>query len=102
MLRTLTGILAVPGVSDVTRMGWPTLRANCSARARSSPRSTSYVKPRPGARRGLTPVMAVIGAGSSADRTIVALNAALAAARDGVKVLMIDADHIRRTRSRTR
>jgi Mrp family chromosome partitioning ATPase len=38
--------------------------------------------------------MAVIGAGSSADRTVVALNAALAAARDGVKVLMIDADHI--------
>jgi Mrp family chromosome partitioning ATPase len=37
--------------------------------------------------------MAVIGAGSSADRTVVALNAALAAARDGVKVLVIDADH---------
>ena len=45
--------------------------------------------------------MAVIGAGSSADRTVVALNAALAAARDGVKVLMIDADHAS-TRSRTR
>jgi Mrp family chromosome partitioning ATPase len=42
---------------------------------------------------GLTPVMAMIGAGNSADRTVVALNAALAAARDGVKVLMIDADH---------
>jgi uncharacterized protein involved in exopolysaccharide biosynthesis/Mrp family chromosome partitioning ATPase len=92
VLRTLTGILAVPGVSDVTRMGWPTLRANvppgafvaaihqlCETATRRSP--------------GLTPVMAVIGAGGSADRTVVALNAALAAARDGVKVLMIDADH---------
>jgi Mrp family chromosome partitioning ATPase len=43
--------------------------------------------------------MAVIGAGSSADRTIVALNAALAAARDGVKVLVIDADHAGRALS---
>jgi uncharacterized protein involved in exopolysaccharide biosynthesis/Mrp family chromosome partitioning ATPase len=93
VLRTLTGILAVPGVSDVTRMGWPTLRANtppgafvtaihqlCETATKRSPGS-------------LTPVMAMIGAGSSADRTVVALNAALAAARDGVRVLMIDADH---------
>lgn len=93
MLRTLTGILAVPGVSDVTRMGWPTLRANVPPGAfvaaihqlceTATKRSS-----------GATPVMAVIGAGSGADRTVVALNAALAAARDGVKVLMIDADHI--------
>jgi uncharacterized protein involved in exopolysaccharide biosynthesis/Mrp family chromosome partitioning ATPase len=93
VLRTLTGILAVPGVSDVTRMGWPTLRANLTSSAfvaaihqlcETATRRAS----------GLTPVMAVIGAGNSADRTVVALNAALAAARDGVKVLMIDADHI--------
>jgi uncharacterized protein involved in exopolysaccharide biosynthesis/Mrp family chromosome partitioning ATPase len=93
VLRTLTGILAVPGVSDVTRMGWPTLRANLPSGAfvaaihqlcETATRRAS----------GLTPVMAVIGAGGSADRTVVALNAALAAARDGVKVLMIDADHI--------
>jgi uncharacterized protein involved in exopolysaccharide biosynthesis/Mrp family chromosome partitioning ATPase len=92
VLRTLTGILAVPGVSDVTRMGWPTLRANVPPGAfvaaihqlcETATRRSS----------GLTPVMAVIGAGSSAGRTVVALNAALAAARDGVKVLMIDADH---------
>jgi uncharacterized protein involved in exopolysaccharide biosynthesis/Mrp family chromosome partitioning ATPase len=93
ILRTLTGILAAPGVSDLTRMGWPTLRANVPPGAfvaaihqlcETATRRAS----------GLTPVMAVIGAGSSADRTVVALNAALAAARDGVKVLMIDADHI--------
>jgi uncharacterized protein involved in exopolysaccharide biosynthesis/Mrp family chromosome partitioning ATPase len=92
VLRTLTGILAVPGVSDVTRMSWPTLRANVPAGAfvaaihqlceTATKRSS-----------GLTPVMTVIGTGGGADRTVVALNAALAAARDGVKVLMIDADH---------
>jgi uncharacterized protein involved in exopolysaccharide biosynthesis/Mrp family chromosome partitioning ATPase len=92
VLRTLTGILAVGGTADVTRMGWPTLRANVPPGAfvaaihqlcETATRRSS----------GLTPVMAVIGAGGSADRTVVALNAALAAARDGVKVLMIDADH---------
>jgi Mrp family chromosome partitioning ATPase len=98
VLRTLTGILAVPGVSDVTRMGWPTLRATLAPAAfvaaihqlcETATRRAS----------GLTPVMAVIGAGSSADRTVVALNAALAAARDGVKVLIIDADHAGRALS---
>jgi Mrp family chromosome partitioning ATPase/capsular polysaccharide biosynthesis protein len=94
VLRTLTGILAVPGVSDVTRMGWPTLRTNVPPGAfvaaihqlceTATKRSS-----------GLTPVMAVIGAGDSAGRTVVTLNAALAAARDGVTVLMIDADHAR-------
>jgi uncharacterized protein involved in exopolysaccharide biosynthesis/Mrp family chromosome partitioning ATPase len=92
VLRTLTGILAVPGVSDVTRMGWPTLRANVAPGAfvaavhQLCETATKRAS-------GLTPVMAVVGAGGSADRTVVALNAALAAARDGVKVLMVDADH---------
>jgi uncharacterized protein involved in exopolysaccharide biosynthesis/Mrp family chromosome partitioning ATPase len=92
VLRTLTGILAVPGVSDVTRMGWPTLRVNLPPGAfvaaihQLCETATMHAS-------GQTPVMAVIGAGSSTDRTVVALNAALAAARDGVKVLMIDADH---------
>jgi len=93
VLRTLTGILAVSGLSDVTRMGWPTLRAGtvpaafieaigqlCLTAAKRSP-------------EGKTPVLAVIGAGSGEDRTVAALNLALAAARDGTKVLMIDADH---------
>ena len=38
------------------------------------------------------PVMAVIGSGPDQDRSIAALNIALAAARDGAKVLLIDAD----------
>jgi uncharacterized protein involved in exopolysaccharide biosynthesis/Mrp family chromosome partitioning ATPase len=93
VLRTLTGILAVPGVSDVTRMGWPTLRANTPPGAFVTAihqLCETTTKRSPG---GLTPVMAMIGAGNSAGRTVVALNAALAAARDGVRVLMIDADH---------
>jgi Mrp family chromosome partitioning ATPase len=39
-------------------------------------------------------VMAVIGAGSSQERCIATLNIALAAARDGARVLVIDADHV--------
>jgi uncharacterized protein involved in exopolysaccharide biosynthesis/Mrp family chromosome partitioning ATPase len=98
VLRTLTGILAVPGVSDLTRMGWPTLRANAPQGAFVAAIHQLCVT---ATRRasGRTPVMAVIGAGSSADRTVVALNAALAAARDGVKVLVIDADHAGRALS---
>jgi uncharacterized protein involved in exopolysaccharide biosynthesis/Mrp family chromosome partitioning ATPase len=98
VLRTLTGILTVPGVSDVTRMGWPTLRANVppGAFAAALHQLCETATKRSS---GLTPVMALIGAGGSADRTIVALNAALAAARDGVRVLMIDADHARRALS---
>jgi uncharacterized protein involved in exopolysaccharide biosynthesis/Mrp family chromosome partitioning ATPase len=98
VLRTLTGILAVPGVSDVTRMGWPTLRANLPSGAfvaaihQLCETATKHAS-------GLTPVMSMIGAGNSTDRTVVALNAALAAARDGVKVLMIDADHAQRALS---
>ncbi len=39
------------------------------------------------------PVMAVIGSGPATGRSIAALNIALSAARDGARVLMIDADH---------
>ncbi|MEA2822216.1 MAG: polysaccharide biosynthesis transport protein [Bradyrhizobium sp.] len=98
VLRTLTGILAVPGVSDLTRMGWPTLRAHAPQGAFVAAIHQLCVTAT-GRASGRTPVMAVIGAGSSADRTIVALNAALAAARDGVKVLVIDADHAGRALS---
>ena len=74
-------------------MGWPTLRAGFplttflnamrEMRAMLAKRSPADV----------APVMAVIGAGASEDRSIAALNVALAAARDGARVLMIDADH---------
>ncbi|HEY0911150.1 MAG TPA: exopolysaccharide transport family protein, partial [Bradyrhizobium sp.] len=93
VMRTLGGILASGGIPDVTRMGWPTLRAGF-------PMTTFLNAMRemraPLARRspaGATPVMAVIGTGAAKDRSIAALNIALAAARDGAKVLLIDADH---------
>lgn len=93
VMRTLGGILAIDGVPDVTRMGWPTLRSafppttllNAMREMRETRANRSAAN--------VTPVLGVIGAGASQDRTIVALNFALAAARDGAKVLMIDADH---------
>ncbi len=93
VMRTLSGILPIGGVADVTRMGWPTLRAGLPLTAflnamrdlratvtRRSPESTM-------------PVMAMLGAGVGKDRSIATMNVALAAARDGARVLMIDADH---------
>ena len=93
VMRTLGGILAIDGIPDVTRMGWPTLRStlppttllNAMREMREALATRSAAN--------VTPVLGVIGAGASQDRTIAALNFALAAARDGAKVLMIDADH---------
>jgi uncharacterized protein involved in exopolysaccharide biosynthesis len=93
VMRTLGGILKISGVPDATRLGWPTLRAGLplmsflnamremrAAVARRSPGNAM-------------PVITVIGAGAGIDRGIAALNIALGAARDGARVLMIDADH---------
>lgn len=98
-MRTLGGILATGGMPDLTRLGWPTLRAAFplttflnsmrDMRGALSRRSAANV----------APVMAVIGQGFGRDRSIVALNVALAAARDGARVLMIDADPERRALS---
>jgi uncharacterized protein involved in exopolysaccharide biosynthesis/Mrp family chromosome partitioning ATPase len=92
VMRTLGGILKTGGIPDLTQVGWPTLRAGLplmsflnamremrAAVARRSPGNAM-------------PVITVIGAGGSEDRSIAALNVALAAARDGASVLMIDAD----------
>jgi cellulose biosynthesis protein BcsQ len=91
-MRTLSGILKTGGIPDLTRVGWPTLRAaeplmgflNAMREMRAAVSRRS-----PG---NTMPVIAVIGAGASEDRDIAALNVALAAARDGARVLMIDAD----------
>ena len=93
VVRTLSGILTTGGIPDVTRMGWPTLRAGLPL--------TSYLNAMREMRAIVTrrspanaiPVLAAIGAGDGADRSITALNIALAATRDGARVLMIDADH---------
>jgi polysaccharide biosynthesis transport protein len=93
VMRTLGGILATGGIPDLTRLGWPTLRG-------TSPQTT-FLDAMREMREALTrrsaanvaPVLAMIGQGPSRDRSIVTLNVALAAARDGAKVLVIDADH---------
>jgi uncharacterized protein involved in exopolysaccharide biosynthesis/Mrp family chromosome partitioning ATPase len=94
VILTLGGILAAGTVPDLTRIGWPTLRMgfplttflNAMRDMRSPLRKRA---------KDATPVIAVIGTGPAQGRSMTALNIALAAARDGVKVLMIDADHTR-------
>jgi uncharacterized protein involved in exopolysaccharide biosynthesis/Mrp family chromosome partitioning ATPase len=93
LVRTLGGILPIGGIPDMTRIGWPTLRAGFplttflnamrEMREMLAKRSPADVPP----------VMVVIGAGNSEDRAIATLNVALAAARDGARVLIMDADH---------
>ena len=93
VIRTLGGIIATGGIPDLTRLGWPTLRATFPL--------TTFLDAMRGMREALgrrasanvAPVVAVIGQGASRDRSIVTLNVALAAARDDTRVLVIDADH---------
>ena len=92
VMLTLGSILAAGTIPDLTRIGWPTLRMGFPL--------TTFLNamrdmrtPLQKRAKDVTPVMAVVGTGPSQDRSITALNIALAAARDGVKVLMIDADH---------
>jgi uncharacterized protein involved in exopolysaccharide biosynthesis/Mrp family chromosome partitioning ATPase len=94
VIRTLSGILASGGITDLTRMGWPTLRtASVRTNFHNAMRDmrAALAKRSPA---GVTPVMAVIGEGAAQDRSIAAANITLAAAREGAKVLMIDADHV--------
>lgn len=93
VIRTLGGILAAGATVDLTRLGWPTLRPGFPLTALLNALRDmrgAVAKRSPGKR---VPVIAVIGAGNGEERSIAALNVALAAARDSVKVLMIDADH---------
>jgi len=93
VMRTLGGILATGGIPDLTRLGWPTLR---SAFPQTTLLNALREMRQALARRSaanVAPVLAVIGQGTGRDRSIVTLNVALAAARDGAKVLVIDADH---------
>ena len=99
VVRTLSGILTLGGIPDVTRFGWPTLRAGfplMSFLDAMREMRTTLARRSPA---NMMPVMAVIGAGTGEDRSIVALNVALAAARDGAKVLVIDADRATRALS---
>ena len=99
VMRTLSGILTIGGIPDVTRLGWPALRAGSPPttflNAMREIRATLARRSLPDA----MPVMAVIDAGADENRSIAALNIALAAARDGERVLMIDTDRLRRALS---
>jgi uncharacterized protein involved in exopolysaccharide biosynthesis/Mrp family chromosome partitioning ATPase len=93
VVRTLGGILTSGEIPDMTRIGWPALRAGFP--------STTFLNAMREMREMLAkrspadvpPVMVVMGAGANEDRAIATLNVALAAARDGANVLIIDADH---------
>jgi uncharacterized protein involved in exopolysaccharide biosynthesis/Mrp family chromosome partitioning ATPase len=92
VIRTLGGILQSGATAEVTRFGWPTLRPGFPMTAfLNALRDIRTAIGRRAPANGM-PVIAVVGAGTAADRSIAALNFALAAARDDAKVLMIDAD----------
>jgi uncharacterized protein involved in exopolysaccharide biosynthesis/Mrp family chromosome partitioning ATPase len=93
VMRTLSGILTSGGIADVTRMGWPTLRAGLPTMSFvDAVREMRAILAKRSPDKAM-PVVALIGSGAGEDRSIAALNVALAAARDGARVLMIDADH---------
>jgi uncharacterized protein involved in exopolysaccharide biosynthesis/Mrp family chromosome partitioning ATPase len=93
VVRTLGRIVQSGAAADVTRFGWPTLRAGFPL--------TTFLGALRDMRAGISrrspqnamPVVALIGAGAGEHRSIVALNFAIAASRDGARVLVIDADH---------
>jgi uncharacterized protein involved in exopolysaccharide biosynthesis len=93
VMRTLGGILTSSTILDVTRIGWPTLRMGFPLTTFLNAMRDMRAPLEKHAPNGIAPVIAVIGAGPAQGRSIAALNVALAAARDGVKVLMMDADH---------
>jgi Mrp family chromosome partitioning ATPase len=93
VIRTLGAILAIGGSPDVTRMGWPTMRTGLPPAAFFIAMRELRAALAKHSAADTTPVMAVIGPGTGKDRSIAALNVARAAARDGARVLMIDADH---------
>jgi uncharacterized protein involved in exopolysaccharide biosynthesis len=94
VMLTLGGILARGTIPDLTLIGWPTLRMGFPLTTFLNAMRDMRAPLAKRAPKDVAPVMAVIGTGPE-DRSIVSLNIALAAARDGVKVLMIDADYAR-------
>jgi uncharacterized protein involved in exopolysaccharide biosynthesis/Mrp family chromosome partitioning ATPase len=93
VIRTLGAILATGGGVDLTRIGWPTLRPGFPLTTLlNALRDMRGAMGRRAAGKTM-PVMALVGAGDTTGRSVTALNFALAAARDGSRVLMIDADH---------
>ena len=99
VIRTLSGILTTSGIADLTRLGWPTLRAASPLTTfPNAMREMSQALSRRSAANA-APILAVIGEGVGHGRSIVTSNVALAAARDGARVLVIDADRENRALS---
>lgn len=93
VIRTLGAILATGSGVDLTRVGWPTLRPGLPLTTLLNALRDMRAAMVRCAGGKTTPVMALVGAGDTTGRSVTALNFALAAARDGSRVLMIDADH---------
>jgi Mrp family chromosome partitioning ATPase len=93
VIRTLGAILAIGGGVDLTRIGWPTLRPGFPLTTLLNAWRDMRAAMARRAGGKIMPVMALVGAGDTTGRSVTALNFALAAARDGSRVLMIDADH---------
>ncbi|BAL79388.1 exopolysaccharide transport family protein [Bradyrhizobium cosmicum] len=93
VIHTLGAILATGGGVDLTRLGWPTLRPGFPLTTLlNSWRDMRAALARRADGKAM-PVIALVGAGDTTGRSVTALNFAIAAARDGARVLMIDADH---------
>ncbi|WP_439396293.1 exopolysaccharide transport family protein [Bradyrhizobium sp. PMVTL-01] len=94
VIHTLGAILATGGGVDLTRLGWPTLRPGfpLTSLLNAWRDMRAAVARRSGGKA--LPVIALLGPGETTGRSVTALNFALAAARDGTRVLMIDADHL--------
>lgn len=93
VIHTLGAILATGGGVDLTRLGWPTLRPGfpLTTLLNAWREMRAAVARRAGGKA--MPVVALVDGGETTGRSVSALNFALAAARDGARVLMIDADH---------
>lgn len=93
VIRTLGAILATGSGVDLTRVGWPTLRPGFPLTTLLNALRDMRAAMARRAGGKTMPVMALVGAGDTTGRSVTVLNFALAAARDGSRVLMIDADH---------
>lgn len=93
VIHTLGAILATGSSVDLTRLDWPTLRPGfpLTTLLNALRDMRAAVTRRAGSKA--MPVIALVGANETTGRSMSALNFALAAARDGTRVLMIDADH---------
>ncbi|UPK34851.1 exopolysaccharide transport family protein [Bradyrhizobium sp. 186] len=93
VIRTLGAILATGGGVDLTRLGWPTLRPGFPLTTLlNALRDMRAALARRAGGKAMA-VIALVGPGETTGHSVTALNFALAAARDGARVLMIDADH---------